>query len=172
VVCSFVVFLLVWFSRAGNEGLYAEQISGTAFTVARASNRRTWLYRAVPSVCHTPFQKIENGLLYKGTLMLFYFILFFLFFFYFFFLNIFSFSCNVFPLNSRQGSFDTLESNPNQMRWEPNSLESMEGKNIDFTQGPLFCFERISEYSCYHLSFWTYFLRASEFNLIPIFARV
>eukprot|EP00170_Pyropia_yezoensis_P008877 contig_37975_g8910 len=26
-------------------GLYAEQLSGTAFTVPRATNARTWLYR-------------------------------------------------------------------------------------------------------------------------------
>jgi homogentisate 1,2-dioxygenase len=66
--------------------------------VARSGNRRTWLYRAIPSACHTPFQKIDNGLLHKG-------------------------------------SFDALEANPNQMRWEPNDLNSIEGKKIDFTQG-------------------------------------
>jgi homogentisate 1,2-dioxygenase len=31
-------------------GLYAEQLSGTAFTAPRASNLRTWLYRIRPSV--------------------------------------------------------------------------------------------------------------------------
>ncbi|XP_043192438.1 homogentisate 1,2-dioxygenase-like [Amphibalanus amphitrite] len=36
-------------------GLYAEQLSGTAFTAPRESNRRTWLYRIRPSVCHEPF---------------------------------------------------------------------------------------------------------------------
>ncbi len=30
-------------------GLYAEQLSGTAFTAPRASNRRSWLYRILPS---------------------------------------------------------------------------------------------------------------------------
>src|SRR5262249_60642577 len=30
-------------------GLYAEQLSGTAFTAPRASNRRTWFYRIRPS---------------------------------------------------------------------------------------------------------------------------
>ena len=29
-------------------GLYAEQISGTSFTTARAENRRTWTYRIQP----------------------------------------------------------------------------------------------------------------------------
>ncbi len=42
-------------------GLYAEQFSGTAFTVPRVFNKRTWTYRIRPSVLHKPFQKIENG---------------------------------------------------------------------------------------------------------------
>ena len=33
-----------------NNDLVAELISGTAFTVPRAGNKRTWLYRKVPSV--------------------------------------------------------------------------------------------------------------------------
>lgn len=33
-------------------GLYAEQLSGTAFTAPRALNRRSWLYRIRPSVQH------------------------------------------------------------------------------------------------------------------------
>jgi homogentisate 1,2-dioxygenase len=37
-------------------GLYAEQLSGTAFTAPRVSNRRTWLYRIRPSVAHKPFE--------------------------------------------------------------------------------------------------------------------
>jgi homogentisate 1,2-dioxygenase len=41
-------------------GLYAEQFSGTAFTVPRASNRRTWKYRIRPSVTHGVFEQIEN----------------------------------------------------------------------------------------------------------------
>ena len=36
-------------------GLYAEQLSGTAFTMARAENRRSWLYRLRPSAQHPPF---------------------------------------------------------------------------------------------------------------------
>lgn len=42
-------------------GLYAEQFSGTAFTVPRVHNRRTWTYRIRPSVLHKPFRQIENG---------------------------------------------------------------------------------------------------------------
>ncbi|MEA3120503.1 MAG: homogentisate 1,2-dioxygenase [Paraburkholderia sp.] len=36
-------------------GLYAEQISGTAFTAPRAHNRRSWLYRIRPAAAHQPF---------------------------------------------------------------------------------------------------------------------
>lgn len=35
-----------------NYGLYAEQLSGTAFTAPRAENERTWCYRIRPSVKH------------------------------------------------------------------------------------------------------------------------
>lgn len=44
-------------------GLYAEGISGTAFTAPRAENRSTWFYRIRPSARHPPFQQIDNGLL-------------------------------------------------------------------------------------------------------------
>ncbi|WP_291014774.1 homogentisate 1,2-dioxygenase [Hydrogenophaga sp.] len=44
-------------------GLYAEQLSGTAFTAPRHHNRRSWLYRIRPSAMHQPFQRISNGLL-------------------------------------------------------------------------------------------------------------
>jgi len=42
-------------------GLYAEQISGTAFTQPRHSNRRTWVYRITPSARHPKFRRIDNG---------------------------------------------------------------------------------------------------------------
>ncbi|AVP98291.1 homogentisate 1,2-dioxygenase [Ahniella affigens] len=42
-------------------GLYAEQISGTAFTAPRHANRRTWFYRIRPAVLHTPFQHVSSG---------------------------------------------------------------------------------------------------------------
>src|SRR5260370_37947404 len=42
-------------------GLYAEQLSGTAFTAPRGVNRRTWLYRMRPSVAHRPFEPISPG---------------------------------------------------------------------------------------------------------------
>ncbi|MEO8671258.1 MAG: homogentisate 1,2-dioxygenase [Tahibacter sp.] len=42
-------------------GLYAEQISGTAFTAPRDTNRRSWLYRIRPSAMHGEFTPIESG---------------------------------------------------------------------------------------------------------------
>jgi len=43
-----------------NYGLYAEQLSGTAFTAPRGQNERTWCYRIRPSVKHTGrFHKID-----------------------------------------------------------------------------------------------------------------
>src|SRR6266436_2274148 len=47
-------------------GLYAEQISGTAFTAARHENRRTWTYRIWPSVVHKPYRRIDNGKVRTG----------------------------------------------------------------------------------------------------------
>ena len=41
-------------------GLYAEQINGTSFTVPRAHNQRSWLYRIMPSVAHGPFEPLEH----------------------------------------------------------------------------------------------------------------
>ena len=37
-------------------GLYAEQLSGSAFTCPRTTNRRSWLYRILPSAKHFPFK--------------------------------------------------------------------------------------------------------------------
>jgi homogentisate 1,2-dioxygenase len=44
-------------------GLYAEQISGTAFTAPREANLRSWLYRIRPSVTHSPYARLDDGLL-------------------------------------------------------------------------------------------------------------
>lgn len=38
-------------------GLYAEQLSGTAFTAPRSHNQRSWLYRIRPSVCHSIYSE-------------------------------------------------------------------------------------------------------------------
>ncbi|MBW8310401.1 MAG: homogentisate 1,2-dioxygenase [Rhizobium sp.] len=42
-------------------GLYNEQISGTAFTAPRHSNRRTWMYRIRPAAMHGPFEPMAHA---------------------------------------------------------------------------------------------------------------
>ncbi|ALS61491.1 homogentisate 1,2-dioxygenase [Pandoraea norimbergensis] len=42
-------------------GLYAEQLSGTAFTAPRGHNRRSWVYRIRPAAMHKPFTEIEQS---------------------------------------------------------------------------------------------------------------
>ncbi len=42
-------------------GLYAEQLSGTAFTAPRSHNRRSWLYRVRPAAVHMPFTPLESS---------------------------------------------------------------------------------------------------------------
>jgi homogentisate 1,2-dioxygenase len=41
-------------------GLYAEQLSGTAFTAPRHANRRSWLYRIRPAAMHEPFVPLQQ----------------------------------------------------------------------------------------------------------------
>nr|AAF36489.1 homogentisate 1,2-dioxygenase [Drosophila melanogaster] len=41
--------------------LYAEQLSGSAFTAPRTENMRTWLYRKLPSAAHLPFQPFKGA---------------------------------------------------------------------------------------------------------------
>lgn len=40
--------------------LYAEQISGTSFTMPRGQNFRSWLYKISPSVLHEPFEPMQQ----------------------------------------------------------------------------------------------------------------
>jgi homogentisate 1,2-dioxygenase len=47
-------------------GLYAEQLSGTAFTAPRAENRRTWMYRMRPSAAHPAYRAIAPGRIRSG----------------------------------------------------------------------------------------------------------
>ena len=48
------------------KGLYAEAISGTAFTVPRAENRSTWMYRKRPSAMHPAYRRLEQPLWRSG----------------------------------------------------------------------------------------------------------
>jgi hypothetical protein len=47
-------------------GLYAEQLSGTAFTAPRHENRRSWLYRLRPSAGHGPYAPYLQDRLKSG----------------------------------------------------------------------------------------------------------
>lgn len=46
-------------------GLYAEQLSGTAFTAPRHANRRSWLYRIRPAALHGPFAPFTQARLHN-----------------------------------------------------------------------------------------------------------
>lgn len=55
---------LVWGQNSPQRapyGLYAEQHSATAFTEPRVVNRRSWVYRIIPSARHPRFSRIGNG---------------------------------------------------------------------------------------------------------------
>lgn len=77
-------------------GLYAEQFSGTAFTVPRASNKRTWTYRIRPSVMHKPFELYVTGA--QASLPA---------------------SDAARPSLFRSSPFDEVITTPNQLRWDP-----------------------------------------------------
>ena len=47
-------------------GLYAEQISGTAFTAPRSHNRRSWVYRIRPAAVHAPFKAVRHAGIENG----------------------------------------------------------------------------------------------------------
>ena len=47
-------------------GLYAEQLSGTAFTASRHENRRSWLYRMRPTADHRPFKPYDGARLFAA----------------------------------------------------------------------------------------------------------
>jgi homogentisate 1,2-dioxygenase len=48
-------------------GLYAEQLSGSAFTAPRSANLRSWLYRLRPSAMHGPYEQMDDGLVRTAT---------------------------------------------------------------------------------------------------------
>jgi homogentisate 1,2-dioxygenase len=47
-------------------GLYAEQLSGTAFTAPRSENKRSWLYRLRPTASHPPYKPYQGGPLLRS----------------------------------------------------------------------------------------------------------
>ena len=84
-------------------GLYAEQFSGTAFTVPRAQNKRTWTYRIRPSVLHRPFELYAVALP-EGQA-----------------------SASLF----HSSPFDEIVTTPNQLRWDPLPIPSEPTDLID-----------------------------------------
>lgn len=46
-------------------GLYAEQLTGSPFTVPRAHNQRAWTYRIRPSVFHKPYEPYKHAHLHS-----------------------------------------------------------------------------------------------------------
>src|SRR6195256_1974995 len=54
--------------QLGPLGLYTEQLSGTAFTTPRPQNRRSWLYRLLPSAAHSTFRRIPQRLVRSAPL--------------------------------------------------------------------------------------------------------
>jgi homogentisate 1,2-dioxygenase len=49
-------------------GLYAEQLSGSAFTAPKGSNYKVWMYRIRPSVVQGAFTPLETGLNHDLTI--------------------------------------------------------------------------------------------------------
>lgn len=47
-------------------GLYAEVLSGSAFTAPRAENQSSWLYKLRPSAMHPPYRRMKEALLRSG----------------------------------------------------------------------------------------------------------
>jgi len=47
-------------------GLYAEVLSGSAFTAPRAENLSSWLYKLRPSAMHGPFRRMSQALVRSG----------------------------------------------------------------------------------------------------------
>jgi len=89
-------------------GLYAEKLSGTAFTAPRHENKQTWMYRILPSCAHPPYQPSSstsaNG---DGA-------------------------ANG-DSTTQWGKGEKLHYIPNQLRWDP--FDHDESKHLDFVSG-------------------------------------
>ncbi len=90
-------------------GLYAEQFSGTAFTVPRAQNRRTWKYRIRPSVLHKQFSPYRALTDVRATDTM-----------------------QTSEVLFRSSPFDEVITTPNQLRWDPLPLPT---EPTDFIDG-------------------------------------
>src|SRR5690606_15760830 len=52
-------------SQQGAYRLYAERLTGTAFTAPPHANRRSWLYRIRPAAMHGPFEPFHQARLHE-----------------------------------------------------------------------------------------------------------
>lgn len=68
--CVPVLLILLFPTQNGPQvcpyGLYAEQLTGTAFTAPRAKNLRSWLYRIRPSVGHSRLLPLPHAAFNRG----------------------------------------------------------------------------------------------------------
>ncbi|CAI5482456.1 unnamed protein product [Closterium sp. Yama58-4] len=86
-------------------GLYAEQLTGTAFTAPRKENQRSWLYRIKPSVTHQPFTPCPPH------------------------------RSNPLLVSDFSSSSTASEATPNQLRWRAMPVPSLEVRQVDWVQG-------------------------------------
>ncbi|KAF7542800.1 hypothetical protein G7046_g10111 [Stylonectria norvegica] len=88
-------------------GLYAEKLSGTAFTAPRHENKQTWLYRILPSCAHPPYQRETHSEHTPETS-----------------------GVNGTIGGTKDGKLHYI---PNQLRWDP--FDHDEAKHLDFVSG-------------------------------------
>jgi len=107
--------------------LYAEQLSGTAFTKPRSSNLRSWLYRIRPSVSGYELSSNRNTAPYQQ-----------------FHMNHMTKDCKSLPSSScwfgwspncNSNVDSVLHIDPNPYRWNPITLSSNENQNVNFIEG-------------------------------------
>ncbi|CAK7240641.1 MAG: hypothetical protein STHCBS139747_002087 [Sporothrix thermara] len=78
-------------------GLYAEKLSGSAFTAPRNENQQSWLYRILPSAAHSDFEPVVAAKTQNGAAPQ--------------------------PDNAPVSVPPALHHVPNQMRWDPFDLD-------------------------------------------------
>ncbi|CAI6006840.1 unnamed protein product [Closterium sp. NIES-65] len=86
-------------------GLYAEQLTGTAFTAPRKENQRSWLYRIKPSVTHQPFTPCPPH------------------------------RSNPLLVSDFSAGSSASEATPNQLRWRAMPVPGLEVRQVDWVQG-------------------------------------
>lgn len=86
-------------------GLYAEKLSGTAFTAPRHDNKQTWLYRILPSCAHPPYQPTDKTEALDGAE-------------------------GIHGTTKDEGRLHYI---PNQLRWDP--FDHDQSKHLDFASG-------------------------------------